>query len=80
MNKTFNELCNSNELWRKICVNNGVTLDDDISDLASDIGYKKVFFSNKGPGFFKNIFKRRKIQIPLESVGENLPFEAKKIN
>ena len=62
MNKTFNELCNSNELWRKICVNNGVTLDDDISDLASDIGYKKVFFSNKGPGFLRTFLKDGKFK------------------
>jgi len=48
LNKEFAELCKSNELWEKMCEQNGITIDENVRSLGLQIGFKKIFFSNKG--------------------------------
>ncbi|CBY22303.1 unnamed protein product [Oikopleura dioica] len=47
LNKEFAELCKSNELWEKMCEQNGITIDENVRSLGLQIGFKKIFFSNK---------------------------------
>lgn len=41
------KICNSNELWEKIYLAHCDTLSDNTKSFAEDVGWKKVFFTNK---------------------------------
>ncbi|XP_070537938.1 F-box only protein 36-like [Ptychodera flava] len=45
--KTFREVCNSDTLWERIYEDHSDTVTDEIRELAKDISWRELFFTNK---------------------------------
>ncbi|XP_019634735.1 PREDICTED: F-box only protein 36-like [Branchiostoma belcheri] len=46
-NKLFREICNSDELWEHVYERHCENVTEEMRDLAKDVGWKSMFFTNK---------------------------------
>ena len=77
LNKEYSQLYKSNELWEKMCEQNGITIDENVRSLGLQIGFKKIFFSNKGkspPSIFYQLKSLVEIQRHIRKMKKQSTF------
>ena len=71
VNEHMRDVCNSNELWEILYVIHQGQPSSEISALAKELGWKKVFFMNKLQ-LQKEVSRRRKVHHNPDKLGSRL--------